>query len=66
MTTKLPFFPLVNTGSNLVQPVYVVDVAKAIFEIIKVRLNFFIFALLTVLLEPGTLPWTNFRICGPG
>lgn len=33
---KLPFFPVINNGSNLVQPIYANDVAKGIMEILKV------------------------------
>ena len=35
-TTKLPFFPLINSGRNLVQPVYANDVGKALAELVKV------------------------------
>jgi len=35
VTKRLPFFPLINNGSNVVQPVYVNDVAKGLHEIIK-------------------------------
>ena len=34
--TRLPFFPLLNGGSTLVQPVYAPDVGKALMEIIRV------------------------------
>lgn len=34
--SRLPIFPLLRNGSNLLQPVYVNDVAKGIWEIIKV------------------------------
>jgi hypothetical protein len=33
---KFDRFPLINNGQNLLQPVYAIDVAKAIKEIIKV------------------------------
>ncbi len=36
-TSRLPFFPLVDGGNALVQPVYVNDVAKGLLEITKVR-----------------------------
>jgi hypothetical protein len=36
-TTRLPFFPVVNAGAELRQPVFVSDVAEALLEIIKVR-----------------------------
>jgi NADH dehydrogenase (ubiquinone) 1 alpha subcomplex subunit 9 len=32
---RLPFTPLVANGSTLVQPVYAVDIGKALFELIK-------------------------------
>lgn len=32
--TKLPFFPLLNNGVNLVQPVHCVDVSKALMQMI--------------------------------
>lgn len=35
-TERLPFTPLVNGGSNLVQPVYSVDVGKALMAIVYV------------------------------
>jgi len=35
--SKLPFFPIINSGSELRQPVYVLDVAQGLFEIIKHR-----------------------------
>jgi hypothetical protein len=35
-TTKLPLFPLINSGCNLVQPVYANDVGKALAELVKV------------------------------
>lgn len=33
---RLDFFPLLNSGANVIQPVYSVDVAKAIMQIIYV------------------------------
>ncbi len=33
---RFPFFPLLNDGSALVQPVYAVDVGKAIMNIVYV------------------------------
>lgn len=36
---RAPYFPLLNGGSTLVQPVYAVDVGKAIFRIIEVRVS---------------------------
>jgi NADH dehydrogenase (ubiquinone) 1 alpha subcomplex subunit 9 len=35
VTKRLPFFPLINNGSNIVQPVYVNDVGRGLHEIIK-------------------------------
>ena len=35
-STQLPFFPLINNGSALVQPVYAVDVGKALMNIVYV------------------------------
>ena len=32
---RLPFFPLINGGQNLVQPVYVADVAKGLHSLIQ-------------------------------
>jgi len=34
-TKRLPFFPLLNGGANLIQPVHVSDVAKGLHEIVK-------------------------------
>jgi hypothetical protein len=34
---RLPAFPLLNGGSALVQPVFVLDVSKALFQIVNVR-----------------------------
>ena len=33
-STQVPFFPLINNGSALVQPVYAVDVGKALMNIV--------------------------------
>ncbi len=35
-TARLPFYPLVDGGKALIQPVYVHDVAKGLLEITKV------------------------------
>lgn len=32
---RLPILPLINNGENVLQPVYVADVAKALFELVK-------------------------------
>lgn len=37
---RLPFFPLINGGSALVQPVYAVDIGKAVMNIINKRDKF--------------------------
>lgn len=34
--SRLPFFPLLNNGSHLLQPVYVGDIGKGLLEISKV------------------------------
>jgi hypothetical protein len=35
-TSRLPFYPLIDGGKSLVQPVHVSDVAKGLLEITKV------------------------------
>lgn len=35
-TSKLGFFPLIEGGQTLVQPIHAVDVAKALMAIVKV------------------------------
>jgi hypothetical protein len=32
----MPFFPLINDGNALVQPIYAADLAKAVMSIIRV------------------------------
>lgn len=35
-TKRLPFFPLLNGGSNVVQPIYVADVGKGLHQLVQV------------------------------
>lgn len=37
---RLPFFPLINGGQNLVQPIFVADVAKGLHSLVQVLFYF--------------------------
>jgi len=36
-TSRLPFFPLIENGQTLVQPISAIDVGKALMTIVDVR-----------------------------